>query len=54
MIYQVARRTLITHAIKNDINPFSAGKFCSGNKIAICCNHDDLIHLSLESERRYV
>ncbi|OLH10755.1 hypothetical protein BXO559_07275, partial [Xanthomonas oryzae pv. oryzae] len=40
--------------IKHEVDPFAACQFCSWHEIGVSGEQDDLVHLMLESQRRYV
>jgi len=44
-------RNRIPHWVQDEIDAFSPGKFCCRHEICITSNEDDLIDLTLESQR---
>lgn len=44
-------RNGIPHRIEDEVDAFPACLFCGGNEVGISCDEDDLIDLSLESQR---
>jgi hypothetical protein len=52
MLFQVLGRAMITHAVKNYIDSFTARKLCGWHKICVSRDNDDLINLLFESQGR--